>query len=434
MITIKDIRLNVRKLFLFFILLVSCLIVAESFQLPLMESLDNQLRINQMYRASTEIYNLEIDNNWTETCLEYDWCTGEGTADYPYIIKNLIINSSQEADNCYIINSNAHFKIENCSFEGIFNDESSVLLNITNVTKGSIVNNTFLNGRIGILLKNTNNMTIQLNNLNSAAECMVIDNSTQHYILDNVISRSGIGIFLNNTKDITLNYNELSLNGVGISFFNSTNGTCKDNKCYTGFRGIELIAGSNYNDIIDNVCNFNQFYGLVLERSKYNTIDRNEFSENSVSGSIFKSLSDYNLFSHNNCSYNNDAGLELINSSQNNIQENICNNNEDDGIIIKHCSDYNSIISNDCSHNHRFGIVIDQSGFNYIKSNILLGNDAGCFEKLGYNNEYFLNICGVTLKIILIPSVSLIFGVIFIVFLNRRYGFINKIRSEAKNI
>ena len=74
--------------------------------------------------------NIYIDDlnpsyNWAYTESNYDWCSGSGTLNNPYIIENVTINGQGSGTGIRILNSEKYFKIKNCT---IFNSTTGILL------------------------------------------------------------------------------------------------------------------------------------------------------------------------------------------------------------------------------------------------------------------------------------------------------------------
>ena len=104
-----------------------------------------------------EIGPIEIDDddptkNWTYTETTYDWCSGSGIVNDPYIIENITING-QFTNGIYILNSNVFFIIRNCT---VYN--SSYGIRINRADNGRIIkNNCSFNDDHGIFINRGKN-------------------------------------------------------------------------------------------------------------------------------------------------------------------------------------------------------------------------------------------------------------------------------------
>ena len=74
--------------------------------------------------------------NWMTTAATYDWCSGSGTWNDPYIIENVVIDG-QDSSNCLEIrDSIPYFIIRNCTFynAGPLGKAGILLYNVKNGT------------------------------------------------------------------------------------------------------------------------------------------------------------------------------------------------------------------------------------------------------------------------------------------------------------
>ncbi|GAG59475.1 unnamed protein product, partial [marine sediment metagenome] len=83
---------------------------------------------------------LSIDNNWTAIEAIYDWCTGAGIENNPYIIENVSIDAQSSGSCINIQNSNDYFIIQNCILYSS-NSYNTAGITLYNITNGKIINN-----------------------------------------------------------------------------------------------------------------------------------------------------------------------------------------------------------------------------------------------------------------------------------------------------
>ena len=81
----------------------------------------NPFEINPRSSDTWHLSPFVIDGNGAEgmTWLKAEknfWCSGEGTIDIPYVIKNIVIDAAVVQSCIRIVNSEKYFKIENCVF------------------------------------------------------------------------------------------------------------------------------------------------------------------------------------------------------------------------------------------------------------------------------------------------------------------------------
>ncbi|MFX1499213.1 MAG: hypothetical protein ACFFBH_16980, partial [Promethearchaeota archaeon] len=68
-------------------------------------------------KNSANLAFIDIDNNWSLTASTYDWCTGNGSWNNPYIIDSVTIDASTSPTGSGIVVNNSktdYFRIENC--------------------------------------------------------------------------------------------------------------------------------------------------------------------------------------------------------------------------------------------------------------------------------------------------------------------------------
>ncbi len=68
-------------------------------------------------------------------------CTGEGTYSEPYIIQGLVINGESSGSGIWIENSNAHFKVENCTLYNSGTGLYNAGIKLRNVLNVQLINN-----------------------------------------------------------------------------------------------------------------------------------------------------------------------------------------------------------------------------------------------------------------------------------------------------
>ncbi|MFX1395102.1 MAG: nitrous oxide reductase family maturation protein NosD [Promethearchaeota archaeon] len=258
---------------------------------------------------SWEIFNsIHITGaNWSETADNYDWCSGSGTLNDPYIIENITIDEGSSGSGILIENSTAHFRIENCT---IYNSGSKINImssyldagiKLVNVSNGVLINNTLsFNNRNGIYLEYSENNTILGNKCNDNNQFGIwLWNSDNNTISGNTANKNNYGFSLignhNNLSGNTANknnygfslignYNNLSgniannnTNGISLSFSNSSSVT--GNTAFNNIYGIHLIYTNNSivsaNILIGNVIFIDDHQGInniIIDNTCYTKI------------------------------------------------------------------------------------------------------------------------------------------------------------------
>ncbi|MFX1569597.1 MAG: nitrous oxide reductase family maturation protein NosD [Promethearchaeota archaeon] len=256
-------------------------------------------------------------HNWTWASNQ-PWCTGSGTVNDPYTIKELVINDGGTGGCIWIKNSNVFFQILNCTLRNGGNSGYEILLNNTN--NGIIRNNTCQQGYCGIFLtSNSDHNNISENIVINGYRRGICVSSYSDYnnIVDNIIIESYVGILVtaschdnvieenyadgNNIAGIYLSSNcteNLILKNDIINSTSCDNGivivyNCDNNKFYQNYiannwRGIYMYDGCDDNIFWDNEFIDLRDYGLWIRNltspSSGNIIFGNTFSTRGQNG------------------------------------------------------------------------------------------------------------------------------------------------------
>jgi parallel beta-helix repeat protein len=205
------------------------------------------------------------------------------------------------------------------------------------------------------------------------------------------ITSSGVhGIFISaTTKYFLIRNNFIDTGGVsnihGIFITNVISGTAKieNNSCQNNYYGIYL-ASSNYNSLTDNNCS-NNWDGIYLYSSSNNSLTNNTCNSNNWDG-IYLYSSSNNSLTNNNCS-NNENGIYLYSSSSyNSLMNNTCDSNGNYGIRLS-SSSYNSLTNNICNSNNWDGIYLYSSDSNLLSWNLLFDNEYGVYLNANSDNN-----------------------------------------------
>ena len=265
--------------------------------------------------------------NWVKAEAENSWCTGFGTIQEQYIIKDLFINGSSSGGGIVIRNSKVFFEIKNVTLI----DSASIVLDST--SNGTIIGNNITNG--GISLGGSSN------------------NVSNNKII-------GGGISLSGTSNNVSNNEIVGSTGNGI-YLGGTFNTVSNNK----------IVGSASN-------------GIYL-RGSSNNVSNNEIV-GSIGNGIRSTYGDNNNITLNDIRLN-DIGIIFLDDANDNILfKNEINNNYIYGVYIAGAS-RTQIINNSIGGNEKYGIVIRYYRNQTIINNTLFGNLLGCISR-SYTNYH----------------------------------------------
>ncbi len=247
-------------------------------------------------------------------------CTGTGIYLDPYVIKNLEIDGEDNHSSIVIEDSDAFFRIENCTLYNIGSLSSeSAGIKLINTSNGMLVNNSFSSnwdGNYGIYLHD------------------ICKNNT---ITNNTIISTQNGIYLNdNCHNNTITGNTITDAQNGIYLYKGChNNSITDNIASDStFSGIHLNDACNDNIFSGNILNNNDLMGMTISGSKGNNITKqNEFNSNQIG--LYLLTSTNNIFSEDNdFSSNSMYGIYLSASSMNAFKGNTISNNNDIGLYV----------------------------------------------------------------------------------------------------
>lgn len=350
------------------------------------------------------IDDLNPSYNWAYTASLYDWCSGSGTLNNPYIIENVTINGQGSGTGIRILNSEKYFKIKNCT---IFNSTTGILL--SSVINGTIINNTLKdNTNYGLFLDgDCEDNVIKGNQIINNGEygLYLFSHSNDNFIeTNNVSNNQNHGIWLreycnrnvvfNNTIDENVNI------GVVVSYYSSYNKILNNSIKYNGMFGIGFIQNCDDSIISNNLIIGSGQYGLRV----YATCLRTNITENTIAYSSshgiliqytepsWKPLDD--LIFKNNISYSGGSGIHLVDGSYLTCTDNIISNNEN-GIYLESGFDRTKFIGNIINNNLNYGIyTADGSRSNSFSNNYFNGNLNNARDSSSNGNSWNIGTLG----------------------------------------
>ncbi|XOA42827.1 MAG: NosD domain-containing protein [Candidatus Nealsonbacteria bacterium] len=356
------------------------------------ESQRGNLKVEIIAAAIDTDPKVHVNNNWAETAVMYDWCTGSGTYEDPYVIKDLIIDANQAGDCILIENTGEYFVIENCT---VYN-ASRMGIRLNYVINGKIVNNHCLNNSYGngIFLYYSSNNTITGNDcMGNYGTGIRLCSSHHNTVTGNNCTGNKYGIDLGlNNNTITGNNCTGNRYGIRLSPFSYNNTIIGNNCTNNDYVGIYLGDYSQHNTITENNCKRNYWYGIFLRYSNNNTIIGNNCTDNDHNGIYLDDYSHNNTITGNTCTRNWD-GIRLSSSHHNTITGNNCTGNGH-GIVLSspNSSNNNTIIGNNCTDNDYYGIYLDSSN-NTITGNNCTNNEYGIYLDSPHHNTIIGNNC-----------------------------------------
>ncbi len=307
-----------------------------------------------------------------------------------------------------------------------------------------------------IFLNNSDNSTVEYNNMTNGKAGVLVINSHNVTISHNYGARFDYGAATLWTTCHPFNSTDpYKYYESGIWLVESNNGTIFNNTIYgditeSGFsnhEGMEsaiTLCKCNTTNITQNTVYYADTFGFNLAQSYYNTINYNFVNGSNftgvantndgiilggASGNVDVGACNYNNLSHNEVYSSYEWGLFLSNSNETWIINNTCKKNNvgirvggtsshnklhnnslinniggtlGDGLLVE--GQNNEVNNNEINNNERRGIYVDTSGAftasnNTFKNNNLLNNGYGIRVDGAVDNEFInLNISGSTTK------------------------------------
>ena len=308
-----------------------------------------------LYLLSDKPTTIEINSD--KDFEKYDF-VGSGSEDEPYLIEGLTI-SDQLFRGISIANTKRHFIIKNCYLfrnllDGIkidsiadgtgkiFNNtiqehsQSGILIiNSDNIT---ISQNTIIESKYMIWLDNSSNCTIESNNIYAYRapldkesvkyRGLFVENSVNLTITNNYIKNTAFGLYLNNVDDTIIFNNFIHIVTFSAVFIlDSINVTISLTTCLESFQDFFNIRYSSFISIKNSTAQ-DGFLGLRLFSSSNCTINYSLFTLNKIGIQIYEECL-YNNISYNEISNNEERGLIIERSNYNIIHHNAFISNND---------------------------------------------------------------------------------------------------------
>lgn len=154
---------------------------------------------------------------------------------------------------------------------------------------------------------------------------------------------------------------------IGISVSGSDGSKITRNTLTSGANGIILSNGAMNNKVTANTVSGHTIRALLITSASFNQIDRNDFSDNSLGGSLGISLAnaDNNSFSGNNIDRSRNENIRLASGSEDNVFKRNTTNGSlfGDGVSITDAGSTGNIFTGNTSNdNALFGIDDDTTG------------------------------------------------------------------------
>ncbi|MFX0206445.1 MAG: right-handed parallel beta-helix repeat-containing protein, partial [Candidatus Hodarchaeota archaeon] len=340
----KDNQVSLKFIRSTFILIFVFSLISVQFNsgiVPIFERPDSQQTSKSLGSSNGELDDLDNsihilgNDQFRQMATQMNW-VGDGTAENPFLIKDLTLKGIEWQTVIEIRGTTVHFVISNCIITG-----GETGINLAYITNGRIENNTIRYSMdFGLSLEEVEDSQIFKNNFHYCATGISLHRSSNIKLKQNILSNnSDYSIQLQNSNDNTIGENLVYHNRNGIELSDSMNNTISQNIIYEnkmseyddwwyGGIGINLYY-SHRNMIFDNQILNNEQDGLYLYDSSNNQIIQNIISGNGADG-LRLSDSVANVIQENQIE-NNIRGINLRYSPDNSILNNTLVNN---GLVI----------------------------------------------------------------------------------------------------
>ncbi|MFX1410219.1 MAG: NosD domain-containing protein, partial [Promethearchaeota archaeon] len=193
---------------------------------PIMQQLiakgvkDEKIHNNSIPHQSDMEYDgsvIHVDNNWTETVAEYDWCSGSGSWNDPFIIENIEIFVNSSIAGIFINNSqNVFFIIENCIISNNSTKPFSAGIRLENTTNGKITSVSSYQNKVGIMFINTHNTSIEESDFysNNYGICIRQSSNDNNLYENDILDNTVQGVNITNSNDNNVYHNNFNNNTV----------------------------------------------------------------------------------------------------------------------------------------------------------------------------------------------------------------------------
>lgn len=226
----------------------------------------------------------------------------------------------------------------------------------------------------GLLLAYTTNSKIRNNKMESNYYGLRVVAASYNLISKNNITSNQYGIRL----DASSSYNTVSENQIaassydGVSLKSSNYNTISTNNITSNKAGVYLDS-SMKNAVQGNNIMANTIYGIDLFASSDNSITRNHLAKNGIGVELISS-SNYNSISRNNVTQNINNGIVFSDSSNYNSVSRNSVTNSAVGVYLDYSSNSSSFYANNITDNDVAGVDLGEAGDNKFFHNNFRGN------------------------------------------------------------
>ncbi len=379
-------------------IIVILLFLSSITTIPVIISNSNNQQRNTF--AEEPLESIRINSNLDFITLGFE---GNGTKENPYKIEYLNIETSNDYG-IFITDTTSFFVIQN-----VYVDASIYGIHIRDIAEGTaIIRDNFCNYNnnpiwtsYGIIIKNSDQVTISNNTFKGNDIGVSISNSVSFSVINNTCTSNDLtGLYFSETSDgIIANNSCVGDYREGIRIANkATNITLENNACSSCGIDITLDSLDDYRSLfISNNTVNNKPFRFEIDLNNTNISDASgeiilvncfniTISNQEMSG-ISKAISVVNCSQcaviNNTCSYIRDTAIELLYSPMTIVEKNNCFKNSIYGIAVIESSTCS--ITNNSFEENRYGLFVGSSDECLITNNSFERNSYGLY--IYYSDE-----------------------------------------------
>ena len=202
--------------------------------------------------------------------------SGNGTAEYPYIIENETIDFFEMVCLMWILsgprigilvrNTTKHFIIRNCDIDNTIycRNQHNAFYGVwlDNVANASLINNSVknsdpsINMYTGVLLSNSSNINLSNNVISNQMIGIYSYYSNYNQLIENTVNTNFNGLYFDTSSNNTISNNTVNANCIGLWLYYSNYNLITGNTFFNNYEGIiedSSYVGNNFkNNIIVN--------------------------------------------------------------------------------------------------------------------------------------------------------------------------------------
>ncbi|GEM_PF-4576479 len=333
----------------------------------------------------TTTIRIDGDEELIQASEEYGW-SGDGSSESPIMISDLVLDYVGPGTRMFIGNTSKHFIIYNCTFSGgsrtLSTWDYGAGLELYNVTNGTIGSSSFVRNRVGILLKEGDNITIEQNEFERNTYGIIFDGTVSNTARYNTFDRSGFTFQGNRETFVSQHLVNNTLDGREIIYLSNEDFS---NDILSFDAGQLILANVSHATVRDIEL---KNAGVIVAFSTEVQLEEFHVKENHAEGiRIYRSEG---ISIYDSTLENNQYGINIITSLFNRIENTVLRGNSQNGIVIDQGSHDNIVSNNTLSRN---GITIHRSDRNLIKNNRIfrsIGEGIGVLRN-SHENVIYLN-------------------------------------------